>query len=90
MMRPGLVTIFLFQFVAIWNNFLLPFIMLGDDKMFPLTVGLYTLLNQGDTQPALYTLVITGALLSIIPLIALFLVLQRYWRVDLAAGAVKA
>ena len=38
----------------------------------------------------MYTLVITGALLSIIPLIALFLVLQRYWRVDLAAGAVKA
>jgi len=88
-MRPGLVTIFLFQFVAIWNNFLLPFIMLGDDRKFPLTVGLYSLLNQGNTLPALYTYVITGALLSIIPLIALFLSLQRYWRVDLAAGAVK-
>ena len=66
-------TIFLFQFVAIWNNFLLPFIMLSDDNKFPITVGLYTLLNQGNTTPALYTLVITGALLSIIPLIVLFL-----------------
>ena len=56
MMVPGLVTVFLFQFVAIWNNFLLPFIMLGDDQQFPVTVGLYTLLNQGANQPALYTL----------------------------------
>jgi multiple sugar transport system permease protein len=89
-MRPGLVTVFLFQFVAIWNNFLLPFIMLGDDRKFPLTVGLYTLLNRGNTLPALYTLVITGSLLSIIPLVALFLTLQRYWRIDLVSGAVRA
>lgn len=88
-LMPGLVTVFLFQFVAIWNNFLLPFIMLGDDNKFPVTVGLYTLLNRGNTVPALYTLVITGALLSIIPLVAAFLTLQRYWRADLFAGAVK-
>jgi len=90
MMVPGLVTVFLFQFVAIWNNFLLPYIMLGDDHRFPVTVGLYSLLQQGANEPALYTLVITGALLSIIPLIALFLGLQRYWRVDLLSGAVKS
>ncbi|MCA5891852.1 carbohydrate ABC transporter permease [Isoptericola sp. NEAU-Y5] len=90
MMVPGLVTVFLFQFVAIWNNFMLPYIMLGDDRLFPITVGLSGLLNQGASQPALYTLVITGALLSIIPLVALFLTLQRFWRVDLAAGAVKS
>ena len=88
-MRPGLVTIFLFQFVAIWNNFLLPFIMLGDDDKFPITVGMYTMLNLGNTLPALYTYAITGSLLSIIPLAALFLSLQRYWRVDLVSGAVK-
>jgi multiple sugar transport system permease protein len=90
MMLPGLVTIFLFQFVAIWNNFMLPYIMLGSDSLFPITVGLSGLLNQGATVPALYTLVITGALLSVLPLIALFLLLQRFWKVDLAAGAVKA
>jgi multiple sugar transport system permease protein len=90
MMVPGLVTIFLFQFVAIWNNFLLPYIMLADDTKFPLTVGLYTLLVSGANQPALYTLVITGSLLSIIPLIALFLTMQRYWRTDLSRGAVKS
>jgi multiple sugar transport system permease protein len=89
MMVPGLVTVFLFQFVAVWNNFLLPFIMLSDENKFPLTVGLYTLLNRGATAPALYSLVVTGSLLSIIPLIILFLALQRYWRTDITSGAVK-
>jgi multiple sugar transport system permease protein len=90
LMGPGMVTIFLFQFVAIWNNFLLPFIMLADDGKFPLTVGLYTLLVSGANQPALYNLVITGALLSVIPLIALFLTMQRYWRTDLGEGSMKS
>lgn len=90
LMMPGLVTIFLFQFVGIWNNFILPYIMLGDDRLYPITVGLSGLLNQGSTVPALYTLVIAGSLLSILPLVLLFLFLQRFWKVDLGAGAVKA
>ncbi len=90
LMVPGMVTIFLFQFVAIWNNFLLPFIMLGDDRAFPLTVGLYTLLAAGANQPSLFNLILTGAMLSIIPLVALFLTMQRYWRTDLSSGAVKS
>jgi multiple sugar transport system permease protein len=89
MMGPGLVTIFLFQLVAVWNNFLLPYIMLSDENKFPLIVGLYTLLNRGSTAPSLYSLVVTGSMLSILPLIVAFLVLQRYWRTDIASGAVK-
>ncbi|MER5177507.1 carbohydrate ABC transporter permease [Streptomyces sp. NPDC002896] len=90
MMIPGLVTVFLFQFVAIWNNFLLPYIMLSDDEKFPITLGLFTLLEQGSNTPVLYTLVITGALLAVVPLIALFLVIQRFWSLDLLSGAVKS
>ncbi|MFF4547084.1 carbohydrate ABC transporter permease [Streptomyces sp. NPDC001435] len=90
MMIPGMVTVFLFQFVAVWNNFLLPYIMLSDDERFPLTLGLYTLLEQGSNTPALYTLVITGAFLAVLPLIALFLVIQRFWSLDLLSGAVKS
>ncbi|MFE2263943.1 carbohydrate ABC transporter permease [Streptomyces griseosporeus] len=90
MMVPGLVTVFLFQFVAIWNNFLLPYIMLSDDEKFPITLGLFTLLEQGANTPALYTLVITGAFLAVLPLIALFLVVQRFWSLDLLSGAVKS
>ncbi|OSZ58913.1 sugar ABC transporter permease [Streptomyces pharetrae CZA14] len=90
MMVPGLVTVFLFQFVAIWNNFLLPYIMLSDDEKFPITLGLHTLLEQGANTPALYTLVITGAFLAVLPLVALFLVIQRFWSLDLLSGAVKS
>ena len=86
---PGLVTVFMLQFIGIWNNFLLPFIMLSDDTKFPLTTGLYLLLNQGTGQPALYSLAIMGALLSIIPLVALMMFLQRYWKLDLISGSLK-
>ena len=88
-MVPGMVTLFLLQFVAIWNNFLLPYIMISDDRHFPMTVGLFTMLNQGASQPVLYSLVVMGVFLSVLPLIALFLFLQRYWRIDLVSGGVK-
>ena len=89
LMVPGMVTVFLLQFVGIWNNFLLPYIMLSDQSTFPLTVGLSSLLNQGSGSPALYSLAITGAAVAIIPLIALVLFLQRFWRLDLISGGVK-
>lgn len=41
LMAPELMTIFLFQFIAIWNNFLLPGIMLNDSRLYPLTYGLF-------------------------------------------------
>ncbi|MEA5052451.1 MAG: ABC transporter permease subunit, partial [Propionicimonas sp.] len=88
-MFPGLVTIFLLQFVAIWNNFLLPYIMLSNSSTFPLTVGFYSMMNQGGDQLNVYNLVIMGCLLAIIPLIALFLFLQRFWRLDLVSGSLK-
>jgi multiple sugar transport system permease protein len=89
LMGPGLVTIFLLQFIAIWNNFLLPFVMLSSDSKFPLTVGLYSLLQHGADEASLYSLVIVGTLLAVLPVIALFLSLQKYWKVDLVSGAVK-
>lgn len=89
LMGPGLVTIFLIQVVAIWNNFFLPLILLNDTELFPSTLGLY-IWNSRVTQAPEYTvLVIVGALVAALPLIALFLTLQRYWRSGLAAGAVK-
>jgi multiple sugar transport system permease protein len=88
-MVPGLITVFLLQFVAIWNNFLLPYIMLSKQEMFPLTVGFASMMNQGTDQPNVYNLVIIGCLLAIIPLILLFLFLQRYWRLDLVSGSLK-
>lgn len=89
MMTQGLVTVFLLQFVGIWNNFLLPFIMLSDQSKYPLTLGLYSFLAQGAGDTDLYPLIIIGSALSVIPLMALLLILQRFWRADLLAGGLK-
>jgi multiple sugar transport system permease protein len=90
LMIPALVTIFLFQFVAIWNNYFLPLIMLSDEKLFPITVGLETwnVTTAGATK-FLYGLIITGALISSIPLLTGCVVLQRFWRGGLGTGSVK-
>nr|WP_045748236.1 MULTISPECIES: carbohydrate ABC transporter permease [Actinoplanes] len=89
LMFPALVTIFLFHFVAVWNNFLLPLIMLGNERLFPVTLGLYSWNTQVNQIPELRMLVIVGALISILPLIVAFLFLQRFWRSGLGAGSVK-
>jgi multiple sugar transport system permease protein len=90
LMTPSLVTVFLFQFVGIWNNFFLPLVMLQQEKLFPITLGLYEWngqAKQGVSQ--LQESVITGSLVSIVPLIILFILLQRFWRTGLAAGSIK-
>ena len=89
LMSPALVTMFLFQFVAIWNNFFLPLIMLRDQSIFPVTLGLYSWNTQVNQIPELRGYVLVGALLSIVPLIVIFLLLQRFWRNGLGAGSVK-
>lgn len=88
-MLPGLVTVFLLQFVFIWNNYLLPYIMLTDSSKFPITVGLSLLVTRGPTEPAYNNLAIVGSFVSAVPLIALFIVLQRFWRLDLLSGSLK-
>lgn len=90
MMTPALVTIFLFQFVGIWNNYFLPLVMLSNEKLFPITLGLQTWnVTNGGANKFLYTLIITGALVSSIPLLIGCGILQRYWRGGLGAGSVK-
>jgi multiple sugar transport system permease protein len=91
LLAPGFITVLLFNVVATWNNFFLPLIMLKDPDWYPLTLGLYTWNEQAATTggEAVFNLVITGSLLTIIPLVAAFLLLQRYWQSGLAAGSVK-
>jgi len=89
LMTPALVTMFLFQFVGIWNNFFLPMIMLRSEELFPVVYGLYNWNTQLNQIPELRSLLLVGALLSVIPLIVAFLLLQRFWRNGLGAGALK-
>lgn len=87
MMRPALVTIFLFSFVSAWNNFFLALVMLSDNKLYPVTLGLYQWFSQ--REQSTYDVVITGSLLSVIPLIVAFTALGRFWRAGLSAGSIK-
>jgi multiple sugar transport system permease protein len=89
MMLPGMVTIFMLQFVGNWNNFLLPFIMLADESTYPINPGLYALLSKGSGKPSLYSIAITGTAVSINPLVALLLFLQRFWRLDMISGGLR-
>ncbi|MFC4332957.1 carbohydrate ABC transporter permease [Streptomyces andamanensis] len=89
MVMPGFVTVFLFQFTAIWNNFFLPLVMLSDNRLFPVSLGLYSWNTQTHAFPEYYPLVVTGSLLGIVPLVIAFIALQRHWKAGLTAGSVK-
>jgi multiple sugar transport system permease protein len=89
LMSPALVTVFLFQFVGIWNNYFLPLVMLSDDRKYPITLGLATWQTAADRVPQLVQYTVGGAFLSVIPLAAAMLVLQRYWRTGLTEGSLK-
>ena len=91
-MVPGLVTVLLFALVATWNNYFLPLIMLSDPTLFPLTLGLAQLQaasEAGGGASAQFSTVITGSLVSIVPLVIVFLYLQKYWQSGLTTGGVK-
>lgn len=91
LLGPGIVTVALFTIVATWNNYFLPLIMLRNPDWYPLTLGLNQWNSQAATAggEAIFNLVLTGSLLTIVPLIIAFLFLQRYWQSGLAAGSVK-
>lgn len=92
LLAPGFVTVLLFQLVATWNNYFLPLIMLNNSHLFPLTVGLaqwQSTAAAGSGSQALFSMVITGSLVSVVPLVVAFLFLQRYWQSGLTTGGVK-
>jgi multiple sugar transport system permease protein len=91
LLRPGMITVLLFSVVATWNNYFLPLIMLSQPNWYPLTVGLNQWNSQSSTVggQAIYNLVITGSLLTIVPIVIAFLFMQRYWQSGLTAGSVK-
>ncbi|GAA4593344.1 carbohydrate ABC transporter permease [Planotetraspora phitsanulokensis] len=93
LMRPAVVTVLLLSAVASWNNYFLPLAMLSDNRLFPVTVGLglwqgiASANNSGSTS--LWSLIILGALVSVIPLVIAFFTLQRHWRGGLSLGGLR-
>lgn len=88
---PGLVTLVLINFVGSWNNFFLPLVLLSNPRLFPVTVGLdnwVSNLNTVGSSP-IYPLVVTGAFISILPMLVLFPILRRYVTLGLTSGSIK-
>jgi multiple sugar transport system permease protein len=92
LIAPGFVTVLLFAFVGAWNNYFLPLLVLSRSTLYPLTVGL-AYWNSLSIQPGeakvLYILVITGSVIAILPVMIVFLILQRYWRGGLSLGSIR-
>ncbi|TDE85636.1 carbohydrate ABC transporter permease [Deinococcus sp. S9] len=91
LVRGGLVTVGLFAFVGAWNNFFLPLVVINRSELFPLTLGLsvWNQTSSSSGQEPLYTVIVLGALVSILPLLLAFLSLGRFWQGGLSSGAVK-
>ncbi|WP_345800614.1 carbohydrate ABC transporter permease [Microbacterium sp. AZCO] len=94
LLRPAMVTVLLLSVVASWNNYFLPLVMLSDNRLFPVTVGIGLWQSTASTYGAaggqsLWSIIILGSLVSVIPLIIAFLTLQKYWRGGLAIGSLK-
>lgn len=87
---PGLMTVLLISIVAIWNNYFLPLIIFSKASLYPLTVGLSALSQAAETgtKAELVPVLITGGLVTVVPLILLFLVLERYFRGGMLQGSV--
>ena len=84
--RPVLVTLAIFTFLGTWNDFLWPLIILTDDELYTLPVALANLFGEHvqDTE-----LIMAGAVITILPVVALFLALQRYYIAGIVQGALK-
>jgi multiple sugar transport system permease protein len=94
MLRPAIVTVLLLSVVASWNNYFLPLAMLSDNRLFPVTVGIGLWQATASTYGAaggesLWSIVILGSLVSVVPLIIAFLTLQKYWQGGLSIGSLK-
>ncbi|HVN16885.1 MAG TPA: carbohydrate ABC transporter permease [Anaerolineales bacterium] len=92
LIAPGYVTVLLFAFVGAWNNYFLPLLLLSKSDLYLLTVGLAywnSLASQPGVAHVLYILVVTGSVVAIIPVMIVFLFLQRYWQGGLTLGSIK-
>ncbi len=84
--RPALGALAIQAFLWSWNDFLWPLLILSSDSRYTLTLGLQTLASESQQQ---YGLLMAGAFLAALPLIVLFIFMQRQFVSGLTIGAVK-
>lgn len=84
--RPALLTVFILQFQAMWNNFMTPLLYLNSARMWVLNVALSVFRQQYQAQ---YNLVLVGAMFNAIPVLILFFVFSKYYIEGVAYAGVK-
>jgi raffinose/stachyose/melibiose transport system permease protein len=83
---PALATLFIVDALATWNELLIPLVLISSDELRPVPVGLLQFQGQYATN---FPVLMAGVMISIIPIIILYLFLQRYLVAGLTQGAVK-
>ena len=86
LLRPVLVTLAVFSFMAAWNDFMWPLIVLTDQERYTLPVALAALSREHIMD---VELMMAGAMVTVLPVLVLFLLLQRYYLQGLLLGSVK-
>ncbi len=86
LMRPMLVTLGVFTFLGSWNDFLWPLIVLNDSSRYTLPVALAALSREHVQDNEL---MMAGSVVTVVPVLLLFLLLQRHYLAGLMVGAVK-
>ncbi|MCC6694970.1 MAG: carbohydrate ABC transporter permease [Candidatus Hydrogenedentes bacterium] len=91
MARPVLAVMFLLDFVGAWNDYFWPYLVTNSKDMMTLQVGLISLIgvDQGFVFPVDYGIIMAGAVMVSLPVIILFVALQRFFIQGLTIGAVK-
>lgn len=87
LMVPGLVSVGFLVAVQSWSHYLIPLTLINDPELFPISVGIANLQSTSDTISTHY--LAAGCMIAILPVIILFIVLQRYVVASLTGGAVK-
>lgn len=75
---PGFITLFLLAFVSVWNNFFLPLVVLNSRSRMPLILGITTITDPQGFP--VYNLTLTASFFTILPLLIMFVSLQRYFK----------
>lgn len=83
---PALATLAVTNFMDSWNDYLWPLLMLTDKAKMTLPIALSTLNGQYDTE---YNVMMAGSLISMIPIILIYIFAQKYFKHGLMAGGVK-
>ena len=86
---PGLAALTIFNFMGNWNSFMAPLIYLNNARIYPVPLFLALLNTSINAQPTPYTLTFAAALISLLPILAVFLGAQRYFIAGLTAGSLK-